>query len=65
MFRYPFARFMDETEPQNGSPERLPMTVCIATMAEKSRAIVMVSDKAVAYGNCDEQIVMPEEIKKT
>lgn len=29
------------------------MTVCLATIAEKSRAIVMVSDKAVTYGQKD------------
>ncbi|MGB7082006.1 MAG: hypothetical protein WBD54_10250, partial [Candidatus Acidiferrales bacterium] len=29
------------------------MTVCLATVAEKSKAIVMVSDKAVTYGGKD------------
>ena len=33
--------------------QRRYMTVCLATIAEKSRAIVMVSDKAVTYGHKD------------
>jgi len=41
------------------------MTVCLATMAEKSKAIVMVSDKAVTYGEKDSLAPMQNEREKS
>jgi hypothetical protein len=50
VIRFPF----EVEEDDNFSPpERRYMTVCLAAFAEKSKAIVMVSDKAVTYGGRD------------